>query len=162
MNEKRIDSSLESQLLIDNIGLIVAQARKFKETSVTDIDDYKQAGALALLRAIRRYDPKMGASLATFSWKSIYREIYREANRYRQHSSLITDVGYDSNESFSDYLPDLTEEQSQILWLRLCGYSLEEIGKQFSQTKQTINNKITVITSIIRHCNEKTKATVGQ
>jgi RNA polymerase sigma factor (sigma-70 family) len=157
--EKKFKNSLESQLLIDNIGLVVAQARNFKPGRVTDIDDYKQAGAIALLKAIRNYDPTKG-KLGTFAWKAISREIVREATKFQETVTLTEDIYQEEKESIFDFIPNLSEDDFEILWLRICGHSLEEIGNKIGESKQNINHKLKKIISIIKECNEKAQKNI--
>lgn len=160
MSEKT--NSLESQLLIENIGFIVARAKMFKPNSVTDIDDYKQAGYLALLKAIRKYDPSMDCKLTTFAWKAVYHEMIKEASKF---SNIEQHIDFDcpqlEKEDFWEYVPNLSKTDSNILWMRLSGHSLQEIGDIFGESKQSIGMKLQKIIDNIKECNEKAKENIS-
>lgn len=160
MTEKT--NSLESQLLIDNIGFIVARAKMFKPNSVTDIDDYKQAGYLALLKAIRKYDPSMDCKLTTFAWKSVYHEMIKEASKFNHIEQHIDfDYAEPEKEDFWEYVPNLSATDSNILWMRISGNSLQEIGDFYKETKQSISIKLQNIIEHIKECNEKAKENIS-
>lgn len=155
------DNSLESQLLAENIGLVVAQAKKFKPNSITDIDDYKQAGYIALLKSIRNYNPETGTKLLTFAWKSVYREIAKEASKFSNKESALDFEPTIETDNFFDYIPDLNENESKILWMRLCSYTLQEIADSLSESKQSISAKLQKILKKIKDCNAKAEKDIN-
>lgn len=147
---------LEARLVRENIGLVIAQALKFKPTRVTDIDDYIQAGSIGLLKAIRKYEPEKG-KLSSFAWPSIWREIVHEANRFKDNGnqSLEFDIAVEAVSHLSDWLPDLTEDQLRIFTLRAEGHTLKEIGEEFGKTKEWARQQLNVIITKIRDLNDE-------
>lgn len=154
--------NLESQLLADNIGLVVAQAKKFKPTNVTDLDDYKQAGYLGLLKAIRKYNPNIGTKLITFAWNAIYREIAREAGKFNEkQEKLIEEPAEYKNDKIWEYVPKLSDNDFFILWMRVCGYTIQEIADSIKESKQSICIKLQKIINKIKECNEQAEKNIS-
>jgi RNA polymerase sigma factor (sigma-70 family) len=144
----------ESRLVSENIGLVVAQALKFKPTRVTDIDDYIQAGSIGLIKAIRKYNPEKGA-LSSFAWPSIWREIVHEVNKFKDNTtSLSFDPYIEYVDSISDSVPELSEQQLEIFQLRVEGHTLKEIGDKFDKTKEWVRQQLKSIIEEIKKANE--------
>ena len=60
-----------------NFGLVLSYARMFtSRSSVADSDDYKAAGALGLMEAVRTYDPSKG-KFSSWAYKPIQRAVLR-------------------------------------------------------------------------------------
>lgn len=65
-----------NQLVEAHMGFAYHLARKFKNRGVAD-DDLRQIALLALVKAVDRYDPEVGAAFTTFAGRTIEGEIKR-------------------------------------------------------------------------------------
>ena len=147
---------LEQQLILDNIRAVVAQALNFKPNAVVDIDDYKQEGLIALLKAIRKHNPNRG-KLVTYAWKAIYRAIARTQKRFSDKNKKDIDISLLTSKNIDDYcdfLPELTEEEFTIVMMRAYGYTLLEIGESLKKTKQSVHIILKKIRDKIQNSNE--------
>ena len=146
----------ESKLVLDNLGLVLVHVKNFKPNRVTDFDDYKQVGMLALLKAIRAYKSSKG-KLSSFAWPAIFREISKEARKFRDHNpNVMIDVPEETPPSkIEEYLPDLTEEQMTIIMMRSFGYTLNEIGEHLDKTREWVRQQISKMAKRIQEANDK-------
>ena len=64
----------ENKLVQENLGLVITIAKKFKPINHDEYSEYVQIGSIALLRAIRKFDPSR-AKLSTFAWRYITKAI---------------------------------------------------------------------------------------
>jgi RNA polymerase sigma factor (sigma-70 family) len=150
MDENRKE---EARLVQENIGLVISQAKKFKPTRVTDVDDYIQAGSIGLLKAIRKYDPltHKDTKLSSFAWIAILREIVHEANKFKETTQTLEfEVPVSAIEEFKDNLPNLSEHELEIIMLRAEGYTLKEIGAKFNKTKEWARQQLKAIIQKVR------------
>ncbi len=159
---KTTNSQSEQQLILQNMGSIVAQARRFKPNAVTDIDDYRQEGAIALLKAIRKYNPEKG-KLNTYAWPAMFRAICRHSQKFgkktadgqQQTVSLEFDPIQEVDPNLiKDLLPELQEDELDLLALRLAGYTLEEIGQMYGKHKQSIRIQLERICKRVQKAND--------
>ena len=132
----------EEQLVLDHYKLVAAHARNFRNTNVTDVDDYIQAGLIALIKANRQFDADKGEWPAYVS-VSIRREIAREFSRFTHilTKPLIEDtVEDDTIEILHEFFPkSLTTQERKIIKNRLEGRSLREIGESMGYSHEYIN-----------------------
>ena len=136
----------EDELIKQHTGLIIVQASKFNDTSLSDSEDYIAAGRIGLLKAIRYYDESRDTKFSTFATTCIRREMIRE-------SSYDKDVGmqktvdeqvfvYEHNAEWWEMLPDnLSDLEVNVLEDRvLKNFTLQEIGDRWGHTKQWASN----------------------
>jgi RNA polymerase sigma factor (sigma-70 family) len=163
MNQKRDESlTSEEQLILQHMGSIVSQAKRFRETSITDIDDFKQEGCIALLKAIRKYNPEKG-KLNTYAWPAILRAIHRVSKKFNRKAkdgqSIETPLEFDPVQKenigpISELLPSLDEEETKLIMLRAFGYTLDEIGEIFGKHKQSVRLQLEKIYKKIEKAND--------
>lgn len=69
-------------MTLANIGLVTKIADSYKRSypGASELHDVIQDGMAGLLKAIHRYDPKMGNKLSTFATHWIYQSIARQGN----------------------------------------------------------------------------------
>lgn len=79
------DIAIRDKIIIKNIYLVEVLAKKYVGRGV-DYDDLYQIGALALIKAIERFDWNLGIKFSTFATPSIVGEI---KNYFRDKSRLI-------------------------------------------------------------------------
>jgi len=60
-----VDASERDHMVVENLGLVRAVARRFGAWS--EPDDLFQAGCIGLLKAVDRFDPSRGVKLSTYS-----------------------------------------------------------------------------------------------
>lgn len=152
-----IDRELEEKLIKENIGLVIAQAIKYKSNRISDTDDYIQAGRIALLRAIRSYNPAKG-SLATYAWKCIQREIMKEVVKFGNipevHGLNETIAVPESGRQLWEALTcDLTDNEKKALELKLEGRSHSSIGEIMGFSKQWSSRLVLSAIMKIREAN---------
>jgi len=80
-----ISSEARNQLVEENLHLVGMVARRFAGKGV-EYDDLYQVAALALVRAIDRYDPETGNQISTFVLPCIVGEV---KNYFRDRSRMI-------------------------------------------------------------------------
>ena len=64
------DQAAEERLICSHLGFVARMARAYRSYGLP-LSDLVQEGTVALIQAIRRYDPNRGARLATFAMWSI-------------------------------------------------------------------------------------------
>jgi RNA polymerase sigma factor for flagellar operon FliA len=77
------DITLRNDLVIQNLGLVWAIARKFKNLHglPLDLDDLVQYGIFGLIDAVERFDPNLGYSFSTFASPRIHGSIQDELRK---------------------------------------------------------------------------------
>lgn len=141
-------------LVKNNIGLVIYRSRKFRFNSLSDSEDFIQAGLIGLLKAARSYNPNLSA-FSTYAGRCIDIEILQEIRKNKERaSSLQSNVSYSDEESYTDYLPELDEISKTILYMRyIGGYTLREIGEEFGYSKTTAKCTLVRILRAIRDAN---------
>jgi RNA polymerase sigma factor (sigma-70 family) len=137
----------EDQILVENLGLVFKHVKKFtaKHNSLSDVDDYFQAGCIGLLKAIRRHDPTRG-ELSTIAWICILQEIIKEQKKnkhYRMGFVNIADINifFDKKtENLSEYLPKLSPEEYNILLYRMMNMSFRDIAECTNKSINTVKS----------------------
>ncbi len=115
------DENARQKLIEHNMRLVVHIARKYKVPGCT-FDDLISIGAIGLIKAIRTFDTRTGASLSTYAARCIENEILmclRQSRKQQNDVSLNEPLGMDSDGnaiSFIDILGtdgDVVEEEVQ-------------------------------------------------
>ena len=70
------DVDARARLIEQYLPLVRALARRFSHRT-EQLDDLTQVGALGLIKAVDRYDPRLGATLAAYAIPTILGEIHR-------------------------------------------------------------------------------------
>jgi RNA polymerase sigma-B factor len=70
------DRRLRNSLVERNMYLVEPHVRRFQGRGISG-EDLRQAGLLAMLRAIDRFDPELGVSFSTFAGRTIEGELKR-------------------------------------------------------------------------------------
>ena len=113
------DEEARQALVEHNMRLIVHIARKYKIPGCT-FDDLISIGAVGLIKAVRSYDMRTGASLSTYAARCIENEILmslRQSRKQQADVSLNEPLGTDRDGnavSFADLLgtsPNLVEDE---------------------------------------------------
>ena len=68
------DPRLREQLILDNQGLAVAFAQRYRDRGVP-LDDLRQIALAALVRAVDRFEPQRGLRFSTFAGRTIEGEL---------------------------------------------------------------------------------------
>lgn len=139
----------ESELLDENMGLVVHIVKRFNPPNETEQEEYTQVGMIGLMKSIRKHDPTI-SKLSTFAWRSITNEIlhyikskkkhkhvqnfaHASEDRHveRQHSINYLQSDYkehNNGEDIESLLPQsLSEAERNIISLKLDGHSMKEI-----------------------------------
>ena len=160
----------EEQLILENMGLVVSLARSFKPQSPLELDDYIQSGRIGLWKAIQKHNPDKGA-LSTIAWYYIRWEIIRNMNKgnklkerefkvvnFTDLSSDLPKIIRDKNyENILDELEpnNLTEKEKGVLRLRVCGYTMKDIGQHFNHSRGWANETFKSAIKKIKHANQE-------
>lgn len=155
----------EEQLVIDNFGLVMSIAYKYRPQFPDDHDDLIQIGSIGLLKAIRTFDASLGNQLSTLATIAINREILKRLSKKKLRVESILDGEYDIvDDSINEFESDIfsgnlytgiTSEDKKLLYMRFyLNCTFEEIGDEFNKTRQWANLKINNIVKKIKE-NEK-------
>lgn len=71
---RRGDAALRDELILDNQGLAIAFARRYRDRGVP-FDDLRQTALEALVRAVDRFDPDRGLRFSTYAGRTIDGEL---------------------------------------------------------------------------------------
>jgi len=131
------------------------------------VDDLIQQGFAKAIEVIDKYDSSRGASIQTYIKKCVKNEIInmlREETQIMKAIKVIDEVNivdssflkYDLKllekhiSNFIDANPGLfSEEDKEIIQLRIMGYKYDEIAKKIGKTKKYVDNSIQRIKKII-------------
>lgn len=147
----------EGDLIVKHKGLVTSLAYNFviKNNAYSELDDYIQICYIGLLKAIRNY--KGINSLSTMAWKYIRWEMLNHIERTKKHKhvcSFIENVATSEPiYKLNEYLPDLSNDESHILKLRLSGCTFVEIGTVIGYSRYTARNRYMSIVNKIRTAN---------
>ena len=162
----------DEQLILANMGLVVSLARSFKPKDALELDDYIQSGRIGLWKAIQKHNPKRGA-LSTIAWYYIRWEIIRNMPKSRRLKEQelkfvnFTDLSYAAiapgkteGKNYEMILGELepnnlTAKERRVLRLRICGYTMQEIGEHFGHSRGWANEKFKSATKKVRDANQE-------
>lgn len=144
----------EAKLVSENLGLVFKHVKSFvsksRYGSLSDVDDFFQAGCIGLLKAIRKYDPNRG-KLSTIAWISILQEIIKEKKKDKKQRTITNqDIELlasknliKPSEKIEDFLPESSIEGYNIVLYRVMGMSFKEISvivdQPINKIKSTYN-----------------------
>jgi RNA polymerase sigma factor (sigma-70 family) len=134
-----------NEIVSQNIGLVKNIARQFKPPNTTEYEEYISAGLLGLWKAIQVYDPNRGTKLSTIAWLHIKWEIIRYIKTNSKHNNVSSEVDLPSDivDNIHDIMPtNLTQEEYDVVKMRLMGRSYTEIDKIYNKTNKKWSNKI--------------------
>ena len=121
----------EQQLILENTGLVVSLAKSFNPKNSLEFEEYVQSGRIGLWKAIKKHEPKKGA-LSTIAWYYIRWEIIRGMS-FNSKSQPVR---------FGDIQPDTLDAiEKEVLKMRSSGYTMKEIGENFSRSRGWANEK---------------------
>lgn len=147
----------EIELILQNMGLVLSQSLYFRPSAYIGVDDYKQAGIVGLLKAIRKLDPTR-AKLATFSYHTIKNELLLEHRKNKRNLSLLgeDDIKVQSKESvsFKEFLPDMSDIDKKLIQYKLDGETIADIATKMYMTQNEVKNNLKRIYKNIKDANE--------
>ncbi len=154
MNQHHFDKPRLEKLFDQHYGLLVSQALSFRPRCQSDLDDYIQIGSFGMIKAIRQYDNNVGR-FSTFAICCIRNSIMnylRGQRKFRYDITLDEPVSTIPKENILDYLPEnLTPHERHIIQLKIDGWTMTEIGDEFSYPCYRIRRIINDIYDKIRH-----------
>ncbi|MEN2997802.1 MAG: sigma-70 family RNA polymerase sigma factor [Brevinematia bacterium] len=131
------------------------------------VSDLLQEGMVKALEVMRKFDPSKGVKMKTFLSRCIKNEIINRLKEEASRSKILGAVeemeivdtrslSYDLNllekqiSAFIESNPSLfSEEDREIINLRVMGYKYEEIAKKIGKNKKYIDNSLQKIKRII-------------
>ena len=135
MTPERLE--LERRLSQEHFGIVVSQALKFPRSNVCDMDDYIQEGVIALIKAMRTYDPNRGTKWSTYAMTCVYRAISHQCQKFKHPLNVP---------------PEVNSKHLKIVKLSQDGYSKQEICETLDISNKRYNtimdlfNKVYLIT----------------
>ena len=141
------------ELIEKNMGLVLTIVNRFGPKNQTEKEDYIQAGRIGLWKALTKFSKNGGSKFSPYAWNPIKWEIIKEIrsikNKYdainieeHQHHHLSNNPS-----PFWELVPsNLTQNESQIIQLKLEGYNFKEISSKLqchrSNTKKIFQSAI--------------------
>lgn len=110
------DRSARDVLVKHNMRLVVHIAKKYR--GATETDDLISVGSLGLIKALDKYQPGRGTTLATFAARCIENEILmliRANKKHKNTLSLSDPVGLDKDGNELTLLDVLSEKDEGVL-----------------------------------------------
>lgn len=157
---KKHQATIDENELIEQFqGLIRTIAKRFNPPNETEMSEYVQEGNIALLKASRKFNINKGSKLSTLAWTYIVRAISQYIYLKKKKDWIeplgSKDIGYFPSEKLWESLPDgLSDVESEILSMRLDGYTFKEIGEKFGYTKAWANKTLNQLMKKIKNINE--------
>lgn len=151
------------ELIEENMGLVARIVNSFEPKNHTERQDYMDAGRIGLWKALKKYDIKSGNVISTYAWRPIRWSIIREIKNHKKHNNIslndISDKFYSKNidsDLWECYTNEMTEDEKQILSLRVEGYKFREICNILNQSSSSVKNKFYNLVKKLRkaNCNE--------
>ncbi|NVM35962.1 MAG: sigma-70 family RNA polymerase sigma factor [Candidatus Lokiarchaeota archaeon] len=151
------------ELIEENMGLVARIVNSFEPKNHTERQDYMDAGRIGLWKALKKYDIKSGNVISTYAWRPIRWSIIREIKNYKKHKNIslndISDKFYSKSidhDLWECYTNKMTEDEKQILNLRIQGYKFREICNILNQSSSSVKNKFYNLVKKLRkaNCNE--------
>ena len=140
------------------------------------IDDFYGDAAIGLCKAGMEYDPSLGYAFTSFAYKCMFNEVGREIRRRCRLENGLPQISYEglisgeANLRLEDVLSDgyiscgeavesssfivwfigqLSERDLEILYWRLQGKSMREIGDIIGFSRQTVLNRMRWMQKVI-------------
>jgi RNA polymerase sporulation-specific sigma factor len=103
-------------------------------------EDCLQIGRIAVWKAIKNFLPEKKVKFTTFAYICIRNDILAFINSERRHRSKQTVVPeieetIETPEEIWEFLPNLSEEENDILLMKIQGYTFQEIAKSTGISK---------------------------
>lgn len=152
----------EGDLVTQYKGLVTSLAYTFarKNNACNELDDYIQICNMGLLRAIRKY--KGINSLSTMAWRYIRWEMLNHITRTKSKYQCKLNNFYVENVAtqeplynLDEYLPTLSKDESNILTMRLSGFTFMEIGTVIGFSRYTARKRYMSIINKIKVVNQE-------
>lgn len=133
--EQKDDSAAE-QFINANLFLVVSQAKKYSKRTGIPLVDLIQDGNLGLIRAVNKFNWRMGRRFSTYAYRWIKQSILRAGENYFRTINLSSEA-YTSLTKIKNKIEELTQvlgrppeliELSQHL-----GFSIDKIQKLLSR-----------------------------
>ena len=138
----------------DNMGLIIKVAQSFNPRDNDQLDEYIQLGRIGTWKAYKKYKGNK-AALSTWIWLHVRWEIIRGIkNTDIPYSPLDKTISCKNASSLWEYLPSsLTNEERQILDMKLEGYHFIKIDERFGKSRGWSNGIFKKVLQKIRMAN---------
>ena len=143
-------------MIINNHNLIYS----FANSHHLDIDEYYDVLAIALIKAVDKYDSSLGFKFSTFAYKTMLGAVLNNI-RDSKKDSLAHSISLDGNAEEENNLIDLcfveeenrvvfhptnlTDREKKVLHLYLKGYTQRSIAREVGTTQEKIANTMKII-----------------
>jgi len=145
------------ELIEKNMGLVISIVKSFNPKNDTEEKDLIDAGRIGLWKALKDFDKTKGFKLSTYAWKPIRHHIIREIKKVKKDIS-INDVTppfiFQGERVWECYTSGITEEEKQLIELRIQGYKLREMSEVLGQSQSSVKNKFYKLIRKLREANE--------
>ena len=141
------------ELIEKNMGLVLTIVNRFSPKNQTEKEAYIQAGRIGLWKALTKFSKNGGSKFSPYAWNPIKWEIIKEIRSIKDKNNCVSAEehyhSYPSTSSipFWEFIPsNLTQNESEVIHLRLEGYNFKEISKKLechrSNIKKIFQNAI--------------------
>ena len=149
-------------LVEENMGLVISIVNRFNPKNTTERDDFIQAGRIGLWKAIDKFCETRGSKFSPYAWNPIRWEIMKEIRSSMKHKHVPLNMDdddslgtYTDSESFWELIPSsLTEEEREIIRLRLEGNNYKEISMSLGCSRALVKKQFNSAIKKIRDNNE--------
>lgn len=150
----------ENELVKTHKGLVLSIALSFQPNKISDYGDLIQAGYVGLLQASRNFKPDKEIKFSTFATRCITNSIIREFQKHKLDEndaiSVSTQTRTDNRNFLWEYFPSsLTDEEIEILNLRMESYTYYEIGEKMGFSHTTARYKFKEIVKKLKEVDDE-------
>ena len=151
-----------SDLLEENMGLVISIVNRFNPKNTTERDDFIQAGRIGLWKAIDKFCENRGTKFSPYAWNPIRWEIMKEIRSSMKHKHFPLNLDddeimgtYGAEESFWELIPSsITAEEREVIKLRLEGHNFKEISLNLDCSRAVVKKIFNSAIKKIRDTNE--------
>lgn len=150
------------KLIKENLGLVKSIVKKYKPKNRHEYQEMVQCGRIGMWKALLKYDGSRSA-LTTYCYHPIHWEIlaylkkkkteFKRSNLRECDSELAYTFDHMVECKIWEYIPDLDQEELDLITSIAEGYSYRELSETYNITIQQVRNRVKKIFDKIRYTN---------
>ena len=151
----KLSPTYYDQVQIRNFTIKLAKSRNLLK--IFAIDELESIGNLAWVMASKKFDKNKGFQFSTFLGRFILNELFHELYTKTRHKKILSRAYYLYSDDleiqsieYHDMLEILNDRQREIMTMYWKGYTMLEISKKFSVSKNRIQQIIKVTRKILQ------------